>query len=331
MIQTVIDTIRERDDFAIVAHVRPDGDSLGSQLALLLVLEAFDKQVTIISRDPVPLRYQALPSSDRIQVSTKLDRQFGAVFVLECGTLDRPGISGIDEQFIINIDHHHSTEPFGVINWIEPSACAVGEMIFRLAKALKVEISPAVATNVYVAVLTDTGSFQFDTTTAATFRLAAELAEKGADVTNLAMKIFYSNSIEKVRSMGLILNAIQLDESGRIVWTALTQEDMNRHGCLEEDVEGLVNYPLTIEGVDVAIFFRELEDGSYRVSLRSKNDLDVSIIAGQFGGGGHRKAAGCRMVGSLESLQEQVVLIVSSALTGNFPEKISTRPPHTTT
>ena len=145
MIQTVIDTIRERDDFAIVAHVRPDGDSLGSQLALLLVLEAFDKQVTIISRDPVPPRYQALPSSDRIQVSTKLDRQFGAVFVLECGTLDRPGISGIDEQFIINIDHHHSTEPFGVINWIEPSACAVGEMIFRLAKALKVEISPEVA------------------------------------------------------------------------------------------------------------------------------------------------------------------------------------------
>jgi len=331
MIQKVIDIIRQRDDFAIVAHVRPDGDSLGSQLALLLVLEALGKQVAVISHDPIPSRYQALPGSDRVHVSTELDRQFGAVFVLECGTLDRPGIKEIDEQFIINIDHHHSTQPFGMINWVEPSACAVGEMIFRLAKALKVEISPAIATNVYVAVLTDTGSFQFDTTTADTFRLAAELSEKGADVTNLAMKIFYSNPIAKVRSMGVILNAMQLDESGRIVWTALTQKDMNRHGCLDEDVEGLVNYPLTIEGVDVAVFFRELEDGSYRVSLRSKNSLDVSIIAGHFGGGGHRKAAGCRMVGSLEDLQGQVVSIVRSTLNANCSEETSTRPPQTAT
>ena len=330
MIQKVLETIQTRDDFVIASHVRPDGDSLGSQLALALSLRALGKKVTIISHDPVPSRYEALPASDQVQVADRLDRPFGAAFVLECGTLERPGIGGLDDQFVVNIDHHHSTEPFGAVNWIEPSACAVGEMIFRLSKALDVDLTPEIATNVYVAILTDTGSFQFDTTTAATFRLAAELAEHGADVSGLAMRIFYSNTLEKVRSMGVILNAMQLDESGRIVWTALTRDDMVRHGCMDEDVEGLVNYPLTIVGVDVALFFRELEDGSFRVSLRSKSELDVSQIAAGFGGGGHRKAAGCRLVGSLVDVQEQVVSRVRAQMNHNSPGDPSISPPSQT-
>ncbi len=307
MIQKVLETIHARDDFVIASHVRPDGDSMGSQLALALSLRALGKTATIVSHDPVPTRYQALPGTDMVQVSDRVTHGFGAAFVLECGSIQRPGIDGLADQFVVNIDHHHSTESFGDINWIEPSTCAVGEMIYRLAKTLGVEITHEIATNVYVAVLTDTGSFQFETTTADTFRLAAELAEQGADVTGLAMRTFYSNPIEKVRSMGVILNAMQLDESGRIVWTTLTRDDMIRHHCQNEDVEGLVNYPLTIVGVDVVAFFRELEDGSFRVSLRSKDNIDVSRIAAEFGGGGHRKAAGCRMAGHLEDVQDQIV------------------------
>ena len=307
MIQKVLETIQTRDDFVIASHVRPDGDSLGSQLALALSLRALGKKVTIVSHDPVPTRYQALPGTDLVHVSDRITHAYGAALILECGSIERPGIDGLADQFVVNIDHHHSTESFGDVNWIEPSTCAVGEMIYRLAKELKVEITREIATNVYVAVLTDTGSFQFETTTADTFRLAAELADRGADVAGIARRAFYSNPIEKVRSMGVILNAMQLDESGRIVWTALTRDDMIRHKCVDEDVEGLVNYPLTIVGVDVAAFFRELEDGSFRVSLRSKNDFDVSLIAAEFGGGGHRKAAGCRMTGHLEEVQDEIV------------------------
>ena len=307
MIQNVLEVIQSKQDFLIASHVRPDGDSLGSQLALALTLDALDKKVTIISHHPVPERYLQLPGTDRVQVADRLDRSFDAAFVLECGSIDRPGIGGLGDQFVVNIDHHHSTEPFGNVNWIEPSACAVGEMIYRIPKALGVGITPEIATNVYVAILTDTGSFQFSSTTAGTFRIAAELAEHGADVPEIAMRVFYSNPVEKVRAMGVMLNAMDLDESGRIVWMVLTREDMKRHGCMDDDVEGLVNYPLTIVGVEVAVFFRELDDGSFRVSLRSKNDVDVSAIAAKFGGGGHRKAAGCRLVGSQEAVQRQVV------------------------
>ena len=307
MIQNVLEVIQNKQDFLIASHVRPDGDSLGSQLALALTLESLGKTVTVVSHDPVPDRYAQLPGTDRVHVADRLERSFDAALVLECGSIERPGIGGLGDEFVVNIDHHHSTQPFGDINWIEPSTCAVGEMIYRLSKALGVEITPEIATNVYVAILTDTGSFQFSSTTAGTFRIAAELAEHGADVPGIAMRVFYSNPIEKVRSMGVILNAMDLDDSGRIVWTVLTREDMKRHRCMDEDVEGLVNYPLTIVGIDVAVFFRELDDGSFRVSLRAKHDVDVSAIASKFGGGGHRKAAGCRMVGSLEAVREQVV------------------------
>ena len=329
MIQNVLEIIHSRDDFVIASHVRPDGDSMGSQLALALSLHSLGKKVSIVSHDPVPTRYEALPGTDMFEVADRITHEYGAAFILECGSIERPGIEGLADQFVVNIDHHHSAEFFGDINWIEPSTCAVGEMIYRLAKELKLEITREIATNVYVAVLTDTGSFQFETTTADTFRLAAELAELGADVAGLARRTFYSNPIEKVRSMGVILNAMQIDDSGRIVWTALTQDDMIRHKCLHEDVEGLVNYPLTIVGVDVAAFFRELEDGSFRVSLRSKRDLDVSLIAADFGGGGHRKAAGCQMTGPLDEIQNEIVSRIRAQMNNGADPDPTSQPPST--
>ncbi len=305
MIQKVVETIRSNSDFLVVSHVRPDGDSLGSQLALALILQALGKKVELLSRDPVPARYVSLPGADQVRLASRAAETRDVTFVLECGNIDRPGISGLDRGLIVNIDHHHSTKPFGNISWIEPSACAVGQMIYRLMKALSVGMTPQIATNIYVAVLTDTGSFQFSSTTGDTFRLAAELADHGADVSGIAMQVFHTNPIQKVRAMGKILNAMELHAGGRVVSTALSRDDL---GVADgDDIEGLVNYPLTIAGIEVAVLLRELEDGSYRVSMRSKNDVDVSTVAAKFGGGGHRKAAGCQMVGSLNTVEQQIV------------------------
>src|SRR5579871_2837404 len=177
MLEQVLEVIRSRDEFVITSHVRPDGDALGSELALLLVLEKLGKHVQIVNHDPVPARFENLPCANRPVVADHVQGRPAAVFVLECGNLERTGLQGLMDHFLINIDHHHSTSKYGAINWIDEGACAVGEMIYKIAKALHVELTPEIATNIYTAVVTDTGSFQFACTTAETFRMAADLAE----------------------------------------------------------------------------------------------------------------------------------------------------------
>jgi phosphoesterase RecJ-like protein len=317
MIQEVVETIQSHTDFLVVSHVRPDGDSLGSQLALALILQALGKNVEMLSRDPVPTRYASLPGADQVRVANRIGKPHEVTLVLECGNVDRPGIDGLDKGFIVNIDHHHSTKPFGNVSWIEPSACAVGQMIYRLMKALGVGMTQQIATNIYVAVLTDTGSFQFSSTTGDTFRLAAELADHGADVSGIAMRMFHTNPIQKVRAMGKILNAMEFHAKRRVISTVLSQDDL---GLADgDDIEGLVNYPLTVAGTEVAVLLRELEDGSIRVSMRSKNEVDVSAVAAKFGGGGHRKAAGCQMVGSLRTVQQQIVSSIQNEMDSLAP------------
>lgn len=318
MLEQILEIIRSRDGFAITAHVRPDGDALGSELALMLALESLGKKVAIVNKDPVPERYTTLPGWERVLVSDRLPEKYAAVFVLECGSFERTGLQDLNRQFVVNIDHHHSTRNYAAVNWIDEKACAVGEMVYRIAKALDVKITPEIATNIYTAVLTDTGSFQFAATTAATFRMAADLAECGADVAGIARNVFYSNPIAKLNSMMVMLNRMKLGCGGRLVWTAVTREDMRKHNCMEDDVEGLVNYPLTISGVDVAVFFRELENGTFRVSLRSKNSIDVCEIATEFGGGGHRNASGCTLPGPLSTAATTLLTKVTSRMNGKI-------------
>lgn len=314
MFENVLSIIQSRHRFAITSHIRPDGDALGSELGLMLTLESLGKDATIINRDAVPERFRVLPCSDRVKVHDGLDTEYDAVFVLECGSIERTGLKGFDSQFVVNIDHHHSTQPYASLNWIDENACAVGEMVYRLIKGLNVAITAEIATNIYTAVLTDTGSFQFSSTTAETFRMAADLAECGADVAGIARDVFYSNPITKINSMRVMLQRLEMQCGGRLVWTAITRDDMTRYNCQEEDVDGLVNYPLTIAGVDVAVFFRELENGTFRVSLRSKDSIDVCQIATQFGGGGHRNASGCTLPGPLESVRDRLLPMVAASL-----------------
>jgi phosphoesterase RecJ-like protein len=317
MLQQVLEIIQSRDQFVITSHVRPDGDALGSELALLLILENLGKQARIVNRDPVPARFENLPCADRPTVADHVEGRPAAVFVLECGSLERTGLQGLKDHFLINIDHHHSTAQYGAINWIDEGACAVGEMIYKVAKALNVELTPEISTNIYTAVVTDTGSFQFACTTAETFRMAADLAEHGADVPGIARNVFYSNPITKINSMTVMLNRMKVDYGGRLVWTAVTRDDMARYNCFEDDVDGLVNFPLTINGVEVALFLREMEDGSFRASLRSKNSIDVCEIASSFGGGGHRNASGCTVAGPLEKAKDLLLSRIAARMNGH--------------
>ena len=319
MLEQVLQFIQSHDGFAITSHIRPDGDALGSELALLLTLEAAGKKAVVLNRDPMPERYLTLPGADRVRITDRVDGEYAGVFILECGSLERTGLQGMDGQTLVNVDHHHSSESYASVNWIDESACAVGEMVYRIAKGLGIAITPAIATNIYTAVVTDTGSFQFPSTTAETFRMAAELADCGADVSAIARNVFYSNPLTKVNSMMVMLNRMKLDCEQRLVWTAITREDMVRHNCMEDDVEGLVNFPLTISGVDVAVFFRELETGAFRVSMRSKNTIDVCAIASEFGGGGHRNAAGCTLTGPLEPARDAVLSRVKTSLLAYAP------------
>jgi phosphoesterase RecJ-like protein len=316
MLEQVLEIIRSRDQFVITSHVRPDGDALGSELALLLILEKLGKQARIVNRDPVPARFENLPCAERPAVADHVEGHPAAVFVLECGSLERTGLQGLKDHFLINIDHHHSTAQYGAINWIDESACAVGEMIYKVAKALNVELTPEISTNIYTAVVTDTGSFQFACTTAETFRMAADLAEHGADVPTIARNVFYSNPITKINSMTVMLNRMKVDCGGRLVWTAVTRDDMARYNCMEDDVDGLVNFPLTINGVEVAVFLREMADGSFRASLRSKNSIDVCEIASSFGGGGHRNASGCTVEGPLEKAKDLLLSRIAARMNG---------------
>ena len=293
--------------FAVTSHARPDGDSIGSQLAWAMALEELGKKVTVVNADRCPRPYTKLPGSDRIRVEPRLEGAYDGVFVLECNDLARTGVANLDRYTIINIDHHPKAQPFGDLNWLDSTAAAVGEMIYRLIQKLGLALSAEMAINLYAAILTDTGSFQFSNTRAHTFTIVSELVAAGADPGRLAELIYQSQPLGKVQLLARLLSGLKLDPSQSIAWITLTQKMLAETGTSLQDTEGLVNHPLSIEGVALVAFFREEDSGLYRVSLRSKGELDVGEVASRFGGGGHRNAAGLSVEGTPEEVERRVV------------------------
>lgn len=293
--EQVLEQIRQRRSFLLSSHARPDGDAIGSVLAMAGILEKMGKNTEIVMSDLVPVIYQPLPYANSIIHSSRVNGHYEAVILLECESIQRTRLQGLDRYFIINIDHHASARRFGNVNWIDSSACACAEMVFRLGKAAGVNITPEIATCLYTAILTDTGSFAYSNTNAHTFELARDLVELGADPARIAQNVYFSNPTSKMRLLGAALS--RLHREGPIAWMIVTRDDMDHSGALEEDCEGLVNYALSINGVEVAMFFREIADHRVRVSLRSKGAVNVSTIAEQFGGGGHDCASGFALDG----------------------------------
>ncbi len=305
MLDEVLNQIGRRNRFLLTSHARPDGDAVGSTLACAQILRSMGKEACVVLSDGVPVIYRPLPFSDSVLQSTDEAPEAEAAIILECDGLARTRLDGLDRHFLINIDHHATARPFADVNWIDTSACATAEMIFLLARHAGVKISPEVATCLYTAVLTDTGSFCFPGTTERSFGLAQELVRCGADPVHIAHNVYFSAALSKMRLLGSALTTLRRE--GALVWMHITQETMERCDATEEDCEGLVNYALAIGGIEVALFFRELPSGNFRVSLRSKGNVDVAAVAESFGGGGHECASGCAVNGPLANALDQIL------------------------
>ena len=307
MLSQVVQLIEQQNRFMITSHLRPDGDGLGSGLALYWMLRDLGKEVEVVLRDRVPPAYEVLPASDLVVVQDDVTEKYDAAFIIECSDVERPGLPSLKEQFVVNIDHHSTTVPFGDINWIDPTAAAVGEMIYNLCKALGVEVTKEIAECVYTALLTDTGSFHFSNTTERTLKIASELVRRGVEPARISQALFYSGPFSKIKLLGLVLSNIQRDESGRIAWITMDRATMYDADACEEDSDGIVNHALSIGEVEAVAFFKELAPGAYRISLRSKGKNNVAKVAEVFGGGGHRNAAGCRIEGEFEDVKRKVI------------------------
>ena len=309
-IDQVISEFHPGRPFVLTSHVRPDGDAIGSLLALAALLKARGCRSEIVLADPFPAVYQSLPGSERIRHASSPDipdeDELPAVIVLECDSIERTGLRGIEDRYLINIDHHASGRNYGDVNWIDPDAPAVGAMVYDLFGALNVPVTPQAATCIYAAILADTGGFTSRATTPETLATAAELARIGANPARIANDLCFSSPECKVRLLGAAL--VNMQRQGPIAWSWATTEDLERLSATAEDCDGVVNYLVGIAGVEAAFFLVEQpHGGDYRLSLRSKTDLDVARIAESFGGGGHRGASGCLISGSLDGVVRRVL------------------------
>ncbi|MGB9072104.1 MAG: bifunctional oligoribonuclease/PAP phosphatase NrnA [Terriglobales bacterium] len=296
MLDRVLQEIRARHRFVVTSHARPDGDGIGSALACGQILRRLGKEAAVVMHDGVPRIYRNLPFADQaIQADSVPPND--AVILLECDGIKRTLLQGLEDCFLINIDHHVSGRNFAHINWVDSSVMATAELVYRMARLAGVPVDADIATCLYTGLMTDTGSFMFEGTGEHTFALARELVLAGADPAHCARHIYFGHSTAKLRLLGAAL--ANLHREGPVAWIWVTREQMERFDAREEDCEGLVNYALSIGDVEVAIFLHELPDRRWRVSLRSKGAVNVSTVAEHFGGGGHKCASGCALDGPL--------------------------------
>ena len=317
-IADILRAIREGERFLVCSHSRPDGDAVGSMLAMGMLLEKMGKRADLVSADRVQAVYRALPGADDIRTAMRVHGPYDAAILLECDGVERTRLQGLEKFLLINIDHHATGLEYADINWIDHDAACVGEMVYRLFLAAGVEVTPEVATCIYTTVLTDTGGFIYGGTRASTFELARDLTSAGADPIRIAQQVYFSTSMAKLLLLGAALK--NLHREGRVAWLWITHEDMVRSCAIEEDCEGIANYALSIAEVEAAVFMRELPESRIRVSLRSKGRINVAAIAERLDGGGHESASGCTLAGPLNRARDQIVGELRSALSGMATE-----------
>ena len=310
-ITRIADAIRARQSFVLSSHARPDGDAIGSQLAMAHALRALGKDVRVVNRDPAPPPLMAFAGVPDIEIAEKVDGNFDAAIIMECGDLARTGVEGLDRGFVINIDHHPGNTGYGQINWFDPAAAACGEMVFDLVVGLGVPLTTEIATHVYVAILTDTGSFHFSSISPRTFDICRGLLEAGVDPVGVARSVYDSGTMARLKLSGALLSGMRIDPTGRIALLYLDHEIARAAGGTYEDTDGLINEPLTVKEVQAVVFFKHVQGDEYRVSMRSKGAIDVNAVANAFGGGGHKNAAGCTAVGHIDALRQLFVEKVS--------------------
>jgi len=304
-----LELLRRARRVLLTSHAAPDGDAIGSELALAELAEQLGAAARIVNRDPHPAQLDFLPGVARIAVQPTLPAgdPFDLVVVLECPGLDRPGLAGLERFPILNIDHHLANERYGTVNYVDEDAPAVGEMVLRLAESAGATVTADMATSLYVALVTDTGDFRYSNATPRAFAAAARLVAAGAAPHRIAEALWEQVPARVVRLQAAVLETLELLADGRIAVIACDAAMLERTGAFKQDTENLINIPRAIAGVQVAVFLKALAPGEVKVSLRSRGALDVQRVARSFGGGGHTNAAGCTVPGTLPEVRARLL------------------------
>ncbi len=306
------------DNYAIVGHSIPDGDSVGSILALYLGLSSLGKKVKIIMQDPLSSVYDYLPALDLFCRPEDIEIIPENIILLDCSRLDRigePVVSFLpDRRLIINIDHHQDNDMFGDYNYVDPQASSSAEIIYELLTVMGIEISSGLADCLYAGIVMDTGSFMNTNTSSHTMRIAAVLLDKGADIDKARNHLLESKPHKEVLLLRQGLQHLEFYDNGRIVCMKLPFEEVKKIDALDVHPEGTINYVRSIKGVEVALLFREVTPGLIKIGFRSKNELDVAALAKRLGGGGHKRAAGAQQEGSLDQVSRLVIQMVEDVL-----------------
>ena len=309
----VVSHIRSGQRFLLSSHQRPDGDAIGSAVGFALALRELGKQAEVVMDAAPPHFLSPFPAVDGIRITREVNDVVDGAIIMECSSLDRTGVAGLDRSPVLNIDHHVGNTQYGSINWIDESAAACTELVFTLIEALGVRMTADIATHVYLGLLTDTGSFHFSHITPRSFEIAKRCVEAGANPQWIARTHYDSSTLGRVRIFGHVLNTMRLDPSGRVALLTMTYESARANGASYDDTDGIINFPLTVKDIQAVGFIKEAENGEWRVSMRSKGDIDVGAIARAHGGGGHKNAAGCSARGSLAAVQEQFLALLVDA------------------
>ncbi|OQB90138.1 MAG: Bifunctional oligoribonuclease and PAP phosphatase NrnA [Verrucomicrobia bacterium ADurb.Bin118] len=317
IIQRILEVLRGSQSVCVVGHVRPDGDCIGSQLALTLALRAEGRRVTCWNEDVVPQKYRFLDPEGLIQ-PPRAGQRFDCVVAADAASFERLGRAGEclgERQTLINIDHHPCNTRFGDINWVAANQPSTGELIYRLLRAARWPITPRIADCLFTAISTDTGSFQYPSTRPSTYHVAGELVARGANLTQICHEVYQSFPLPRARLLKRLYSRFRLTDKNRIAYCWLNKADFARTGADSADSEGLIDHIRAIEPVVVACVFEEVDPQWTRVSFRSKSDqVNVNKIAAQFGGGGHAAAAGARIEGTPLATRRRVIAAIKLAL-----------------
>ena len=313
-VDEIVRKIRDCRRLAVTSHLRPDGDSLCSGLALVEAFEGMGKTADYVITDPIPVPFNTFSDFRRIRVGQLASTGYDAVVLLECADVSRSGQTGLDGYFKINIDHHYSNSHYADINWVDAEAPAVAELVLDLCETAGLALTPSIANHLYCAIVYDTGSFQFSNTTAWAFAACHKLVLAGARPIETSEALFHNNRPEKIILLGRVLSTLRLNAAGTIAQIGMFRKDLIELNLRQVDTEDITTLARSIMGVRVVLFFKEMEPDVFRVSIRSKGEAHAAGIAEHFGGGGHAHAAGFTVYGPFPIISAEVMASVENLL-----------------
>lgn len=310
IISQIISEIKKARTIFIAGHSRADGDTAGAAISLMHALRKLGKKVDVYSKEVIPDYLEFLPGSEKIKIGTvPISRRYDLAIILECSDFDRMGniLKPEQAQRIVNIDHHLISNHFGDVNYIDPKSSSTCYLVYLILKKLGAEITKDIATCLYTGTLTDTGKFQQKNTTPEAYGMASELLKKGIDIGKINDFVYGNKSPGTLKLLGAALGSLEISKSGKVAAMTLMLDDFKKSKAKQWDTEGIINYPLNIKGVNISVLFREVKKGMTKVSMRSKENINLCKITSDFGGGGHKHAAGFMLNGVPEKVKKIVL------------------------